>query len=354
MSSLLMRLGALSLAATVVFSTVNAAPQVRKDPKAAAAVIEALVAKAVTDHNAKSDDQISAAKVLTQGIKQDSFDRNVQIGTAATNANLTVYGDFRANGDVIAGAINGDNTTAGYKHLIGITTLNPNTQQFKVIFKNKGFSSHGAFVNLDYVTTATGYRLGLADNGLVTSIVKTGNIFCHPQMSAQQVMGQIGKQNFQSAKDMKVTATSATINAAPLTTTVDFRLTPTVRIESLTKDACFGFVPYSGTYPITNSSGYGFYEAGWTNTTLNTIHPIWYTGTLSYKVASDNVTSVEVVNAVSDELVPLDVFELFTDAELAQLLSALEGYFGNNSVEMRKYLIENRFQLSRAFKALRA
>jgi len=354
LNSLLARLSALSLAAAMFFSATEAATATtaRKDPRAAAAVIEALVHKAVAENE-------ETGRALTQCAKTDSFSNDVVVGTAAANKNLTVHGDARINGDVVAGAIAGSNATAGYKHLIGITSLDPRTQQLKLVFKDKSKASHGAFLDLEFVTTATADNLaGISkDNGVVTSVVRASNIYCHPQMTAQQIMGQVGgiSQNLGSRMDMRASTTSWTVNAQNRATEViDFRLTPTVRVEAITKDVCFGFVPYSRTYPAIDSNGYGFYEAGWLRKNYASGLPVFNTGTVAYQVASDCVSSVEVVSAVADELVPLDVFELFTDDELASLLTALESYFGSDSAKMRDYLVSHRHQLSRAFKALRA
>lgn len=334
LNSLLVRLGALSLAATMIFSAADAATTARKDPKAAAAVISALVAQTAGD----------ASRALTQGTSSDTFNKNVVIGTASANNTLTVYGDTRIDGDVVAGHIAADNTTAGRKHLIGIQTMDPRTQQFKILFKDKTKASHGAFVNLDFVTTVTSYRLGVADVGVATNFVQVPHLYVHPQMTSQRIMGRA----IAASTSMKSTTTSFVLNGPALTEARDFKLTPTIRVEAITQDICVGFVPNAQyTYPVAT-----FYDP--TLWAAVTTHPTWSTGILSYQVASDGVKSVEVVSSVTDDLTTLDVFELFTDTELAELLAALKEYFGEDTVKMREYLMAHRHQLSRAFKALRA
>ncbi len=337
LSSLLARLGALSLAATMVFSVAEAASAARKDPKAAAAVISALVAQGAS----------AEARTLTQGsgTAGDSFNKDVTIGTAAANHDLTVYGEARVDGDVIAGHIAADNTTTGRKHLIGVATMDPRTQQFKIVFKDKTKASHGAFVNLDFSTTVTSYRLGLVDYGVSTNFVQVPNLYVHPQMTSQRIMGRA----IAAAQSMKATTTTVALNAPSATVPAnDFRLTPTIRVEAITQDICVGFVPNAlVSYPV----------ATWYDATLwaaVTTKPIWSTGLLAYQIASDSVKSASVVSSVVDDLTTLDVFELFTDTELADLLAALKEYFGEDTVKMREYLMAHRHQLSRAFKALRA
>jgi hypothetical protein len=334
LNSLLARLGSLSLAAALVFSVADAAP-IRKDSKAAAAVIEALVQQVAQE--------APATRTTTQ-----TYTTNVVVGSASASKDLTVYGDERLGGDLVLGSISSSSTVAGDKHIIGIQAMDPRTQQFELRFKDKTKAGSGAVVGLDFITTATSYRLGVADSGMIGVAVNVGGVYCHPQMTAQAIMGHPGMT---SKMSMKSTATSRTWNQPARTPANDFNLTPTVRVEAITRDVSFGFVPYSSTYAVTGNGG--FYDSTWTSATYNATRPVWATGKLAYRVSSDNVAGVAVVSTVVDDLEPLDVFDLFTDAELETLLSALNDYFGNDSTKVREYLAANRHKLSRAFKAMR-
>jgi hypothetical protein len=332
-NSLLARLGSLSLAATLVFSVANAA-SARKDSKVAAAVIEALVQQAVGQEN-------QADRV----VKAQSFSDDVTIGSATRDSNLTVYGAARINGDITAGKIG----NPGQKYIIGQQTLNPVTQQLELRFKDKKAGALGAWVDLDFVTTATSYRLGVSDIGHANVAVRSHGIYCHPQMTPGQIMGITGgsKMNF------KGTTTSRVFNGPARTSFNDFNLTLTVRHEAITNNILFGFVPYSAEYPVTGgNNGKGFYEANWNSPVYNTTHPIWNPGLVSYKVVSGNLAGLSVTTSVADTLQTLDVFDLFSDADLEMLLESLNAYFGNDSTKVKAYLAENRHRLARAFKAL--
>lgn len=332
LNSLLARLGSLSLAAALVFSVANASAA-RKDSKVSAAVIEALVQQAIGE-------EVAAASTRTQ-----SFTDDVSIGSAATGRNLTVYGAARINGDLTIGKIG----TPGQKYIIGQQALNPVTQQVELRFKDKRAAAPGAWVDLDFVTTATSYRLGAVDTGVATVAVRSNGIYCHPQMTPAQIMGVTGA----SKGNLKGTTTSRVFNGPARTPANDFNMTVTVRREAITNNVSFGFVPWSANYPATGgSSNTGFYEANWNNATYNTAHPIWNPGVVSYKVVSDNLAGFGVNTAVSDSLQALDVFDLFSDADLETLLQSLNSYFGNDSTKVKAYLAENRHRLARAFKAL--
>ncbi len=333
LNSLLARLGSLSLAAALVFSVANASTA-RKDSKVSAAVIEALVQQAIGE-------EVDAAATRTQ-----SFADDVTIGSAATGRNLTVYGAARVNGDLTIGKIG----TPGQKYIIGQQALNPVTQQLELRFKDKTAAARGAWVDLDFVTTATSYKLvGAVDQGVATVAVRSNDIYCHPQMTPAQIMGVTGV----SKGNLKATTTSRVFNGPARTPANDFNMTLTVRHEAITNNVSFGFVPYSASYPATGgSNNTGFYEANWNNATYNTAHPVWNPGVVSYKVVSDNLAGFGVNTAVSDSLQALDVFDLFSDADLETLLQSLNSYFGNDSTKVKAYLAENRHRLARAFKAL--
>lgn len=382
LSSLLARLGALSLAATVIFSTSNAATQ-RKDQKAAAAVIEALVHHTAGDARALTTD---AAVTVNPLVSNDSFDLDLFIGSQQEPHNLAVNGNVAVMGDgVTTGMLNasGDITSgqpqlgyAGLKHLIGIQQLDPRTQQFKVVFKDKTKQSLGAFVELDFVTTVTtSAPAGLKDLGKSVAEVIVEKFYCHPQMDVQLLNEKMTGDNMESYiynginafdhcyDECEVAAifgepnwapevTSTTCSVSTESSVFDMLLTPTGRIEAITRDVCIGFVP-RGFVTTDPSSADGFYDSNWAATHTDG-YPIYGLGTLSYQVASSAVAGVSVVTSTSDELAPLDVFELFTDEELQELLFALNSYFGNDSVKMREYLMTHRHALSRAFKALRS
>lgn len=333
LNSLLARLSTISLAAAMFFSAAQAATTARKDPRAAAAVIEALV------HQATSKDvDAQAAKTLTQntGVSSlyDIHDKNLVVGSLASPRKAVIFGDVRASGDLVAGQIEATSQDAtgykngsGLKHIVGVTTLDPRTQQFAIGFRNKTKTAHGAYVSLDFVTTATSDHItGITkDNGVVTSGVKMDNVFVHPTMTAQQIMGnRVSGQLLASRQDMRHTTTSWTINNFNgLTEVIDFRLTPTVRVESITKDVCFGFVPYSRSYPVTDSNGYGFYEGGWLRKNYSNGQPEFATGTLCYQVAGKDIGAYGIVTEVGDQFQTLDVFDLFTDEELADRKSVV-------------------------------
>jgi len=358
LNSLLARLGALSLAAAMFFSAAQAATAGRKDPRATA-VIEAIVQQSV----AKSDAADAVRLSETDTVAYFS-DKDVVIGSQAAKHHLCVYDYARVEGDVISGRIGRTKGDAGLKHLIGIANLDPRTQQFQVSFKDKKKTSHGAFVDLDFVTTVTSKNLGINDIGVATNRVTARGIYCHPQMTAAQIMGSptangnAGDNNFAAVQNMKSggLSYSALVNgptglAAAGGSLKDLRLTPTVRVEAITSDVCFGFVPWNGAaYPVTNSSSTGFYDSKWTTSTKI---PVWSTGVLAYQVKSDNICNVGVITSVVDSLQAADVFCLFTDDELATLLETLQDYFGSDTESLCKYLVANRHQLSRAFEALR-
>lgn len=227
-------------------------------------------------------------------------------------------------------------TPSTSQNIIGITKLDPRTQQLKIGFSTKTNASHGATISLDFASTVTSYRLGVVDNGVATNFVQSAGIYIHPQMSAERIMGRIGS----AAMNMKGTTTTKVVNAPTFTGATDFRLTPTVFVGSITRDVYIGFVPASSTYPVTNvtSSGdSGFYGAGWSK--LNTAFPVWDIGMLSYRIASDCLDSVEVVSLVAaDPLLSFDSFEQLCDSDLDELLKELVIYFRNNPNSIRMFL----------------
>lgn len=364
LNSLLARLSTISLAAAMFFSAAQAATTARKDPRAAAAVIEALVHQAASQDAQKQE----VAKALTSDSGPSSLydihNKNLVVGSLTAPRKAVVFGEIRSAGDLVAGRIDATSRDAdgykngtGMKHLIGVAELDPRTQQFAIAFKDKTKACHGAMVSLDFVTTVTSDHLSgvAADNGVVTTGVIVRDVYVHPQMTAQQIMGnRVSGQLRASRQDMRHTTTSWCVNTVnALTEAIDFRLTPTVRVEDLTKDVCFGFVPYSRSYPVTNSGSTGFYEAGWNRTNYSSGYPVWDTGMLSYQVAGKEISAVGVVTETVSDLQPIDVFDLFTDEELAALLESLKEYFAEDSTKIREYLMTHRHQLSRAFKALR-
>lgn len=339
LNSLLARLGTLSLAAALVFSVANAATA-RKD-KVAAAVIEALVQQAAIG----SED-------ASRATRSQAFSENVVIGTAAAGNTLTVHGNTRVSGDINAGRIGTSSADTGNQYIIGSQALEPRTQQLKIRFKDKTKAAKGAWVDLDFITTATSYRLGIADLGIATVAVRSHGIYAHPQMSVGAIQGVNGV----SAKSLKGSTTVRLYNApSRINPANDFALTPTVRLEAITRDVAFGFVPYATEqYPPTEGDGSGFYESGWTSSSLNPTRPVWDTGTVSYKIVSSNLAGYGVITSVSDSLQTVDVFDLFSDADLQTLLTALNSYFGNDSTKVREYLEMHGARLSRAFNELKA
>ena len=337
LNSLLARLGSLSLAAALVFSVANAATA-RKDSKVSAAVIEALVQQAIEE---EVDDDATRAQAITD---------DVVIGSAATGRNLTVYGAARINGDITIGKIG----LPGQKFIMGQQALNPVNQQLELRFKDKTAAARGAWLDVDFVTTATSYRLGIVNNGMATVALRSQDIYSHPQMTPGQIMGVNGV----SKKDFKQSTTCRVFNGPAVTENNDFRLTLTVRKEAITNNVSIGFVPWAN---YTTTVGYlttggtnnkGFYESNWNNNTVNTTHPIWNPGVVSYTINSDNLAGFSVNTAVTDSLQTVDVFDLFSDADLQTLLASLNSYFGNDSTKVAAYLAENRHRLARAFKAL--
>jgi len=186
---------------------------------------------------------------------------------------------------------------------------------------------------------------------VATVAVRSRDIYCHPQMTPGQIMAVAGGA---SKASFKGTTTSRVFNGPARTSANDFNMTLTVRVEAITRDVSFGFVPWqTGNYPTTGgTNSTGFYEANWNNATYNTAHPIWNAGVVSYTVKSDNLAGFGVNTAVSDSLQALDVFDLFSDADLETLLASLNEYFGNDSTKVKAYLAANRHRLARAFKAL--
>ena len=136
---------------------------------------------------------------------------------------------------------------------------------------------------------------------------------------------------------MKATTTSRYFGSVGVG--VDIRMTPTVRVESITRDVAFGMVPYL-------VEGLTYY---------NNPHAVAYaSGILSFRVVSKNVSRVEIVNTISDELAPLDVFDIFNDDELESLLAALNEYFGNDSTKVRNFLTKHKDRFGKAFRLLNA
>ena len=414
LNSLLVRLGALSLAAAMTFSVAEAATG-RKDPKAAAAVIEALV------HKVAANDEATKAKVVTAGATVTTIDTPLVVGKRdGKERDLLVYGDLRAGGDIAAGEVgtlqlkdgkpvqddlgNYIYKTPGRKHIIGTASLDPHTQQFRIVFKDKTATSHGAFVNLDFVTTATGHFGDYATtqgnsfpSGKKALVgIQLRNFFVHPQLKANQMMtgpvaGFLDATPAATADGSAVCVSGVTpgvdsqlvssfimngyndgTNPVALGDLADLSLAAMIRLEeSTTNNVNFGFVPAAYSYNIADADGVtastaahaadtvaaignGFYDAGWMNGSTRTDYIKYDVGTISYQVASDNAVSAAVVTAVvNGELLPADVFELFSEEELGTLLEILKDYFGEDVVKMREYLIAHRHQLSRAFKAVR-
>jgi len=283
--------------------------------------------------------------------RSQAFSENVVIGTAAAGNNLTVHGNARISGDINAGRIGTSSADTGNQYVMGVQALDPRTQQLKLRFKDKTKAAKGAWVDLDFVTTATSYRLGVTDNGVATVALRTHGIYCHPQMTPAAIQGVNGV----SAAHFKASTTVRLYNAPARTSVNDFALTPTVRVEAITRDVAFGFVPNATwAYPPTNGTSSGFYESGWTSVSLNPTHPTWNAGTVSYKIISGNLAGYGVITAVSDSLQTVDVFDLFSDADLQTLLTALNSYFGNDSTKVREYLEMHGARLSRAFNELKA
>jgi len=425
LNSLLMRLSALSLAAIAMFAVATAATARKDDKAASAAVMGALVEqKVAADRGSKALHQTPQVTPPVMA-PADVFDRSVRIGSATNPQHLCVYDYVRAAGDVTSGAISQDPMQAGLKHIIGITKLDPRTQQFQIIFKDKSKCSHGAFVDLDFVTTVTLVKKkecapcvpagcqpclpckpkGKNECQSATNVVRVHNIYCHPCMTPGQISRSIFDMidampdSSSSAAPfldednvfnndyvdsdgynwswMKKRSSSALFNAKDIYTSkgIDLRLTPFVRVENLTKNVNFGFIPYDdGNYPIftdpslsasisdQSGSGFGFYEDCWgqlgteynayTDGPMNSSeYPEWSEGTLAYTIKSDCVAKVGVVNEVADSLDLPDLFELFSEDQLAQLCGMLEDHFTNQE-DMCRYIATNRFALSRAFKAL--
>jgi len=400
---LLMRLSALSLAAVAMFAIATAA---KEEKMVSSAVMNALVEqKVVADRASKALAQTPQTTPFSTA-PADSFDRSVKIGAANNPQHLCVYDYVRAAGDVTSGAIANDSSQAGLKHIIGITKLDPRTQQFQIIFKDKTKCSHGAFVDLDFVTTVTLTKVAACPASTpnpclpcspkpknecqsATNIVRAHDIYCQPTMTPGQIVGTNGLNEEALSIDTDhqpsdvaapgygymladTRATSILLNAAGIQTVkgMDMRLVPYVRVEGLTKNVCFGFVPNDYTnYPLaaTDASGSGFYEECWgvKGTPSRTIgsgenaiafpatkeHPEWSEGTLAYQVKSDCVAKVGVVNEVADSLDLPDLFELFTEDQLTQLCGMLEDHFSSQE-DMCRYIAKNRFALSRAFSAL--
>lgn len=358
-NSLLARLGYLSLAVLSVFSVLQAT-----EPSESAVMAKILVKRVL---GAKQQPEVTAPTLTPAAVQAEMKDRlicskqsgvsSVLIGSPSVNQNLTVYGDelvhgaLHVVGDITSGPLPSDKQCAGLRYIEGVQSLDPRAQQFKVLFKDKTQASQGAFVTLDFSTTATSHRLGIPDHGPAVVSVQLGDIFCHPQMDGGLIMGR----TIQAEENMKNDEFTLSGIIFP-SEEVDFRLTPTVRVDGITRDVFFGFVPYDDcSFPVIGhgcEAGKGFYEANWT---ASGSYPVWHAGVLGYKVISSSVGAVGVVNSVADmDIAPLDVFELFSSDELAELLQALNIYFGSDSTKVREYLLANRHKMSRAFQEMRA
>lgn len=336
-NALITRLGAISLAASMLFS-VSFAAAPRQAGKAQAAILQALV------HHAAAE--ATESKAVDATTRTNTITDNTVIGSNATNKNLTVYGTGRFGNDVTVGSISDSSSTPGTKYVIGAQALDPKTQQLELSFKNKTKSGGGAWVTFDFVTTAT--RKGLTDNGVV-SVGLRNAIYCHPQMTAPNIM-RSAAGGAGTGQHMRYTTTCVVANAPALTPSVDFRLTPTIRVEAITDDVAIGIVP-TGVTTTNGTSGY--YDSGYVSNNASSYYT-FNPGVIYYQVRSDNLGSVGVVSTVTDDLEPLDVFTLFTDSELETLLEALNEYFGNDATKIREYLQKHGKSLGRAVKALRS
>lgn len=393
----LVRLGVASVALAVAGAAVSALPvRKKKEKPAAMPVVEALVHQVLTKPVIPVVKPTTPPPTSASGAVAKIFATPVVVGAGGTgmpNADgkardLTVLGDVRVAGDLEAGALGDLQTkdgkpvldnegnfiykTPGRKHIIGITSLDPHSQQFRIVFKDKTALSHGAFVDLDFVTTATGHlgnaafteadNLSAPAGKKATVGVRLHNVFCHPQMSAAQILaGLAGAATDQAKFIMNGYLDGA--NPTDQDSLSDLRLKAHVRVEEgSTNNVNFGFVPASKAYPVNvavavvgdddtyaQAVDTGFYDEKWLT---RKDRPVYEVGTLSYQIASDNVVSAETVSQVANgELLPADVFQLFTDEELVSLLAILKDYFGEDVAKMRDYLVANRHQLSRAFHA---
>jgi len=414
-SSLLARLSVLSLAAAVAFSTVQAAPN-KKDPKAAAAMIEALVKQTAGSQDRAVIAVTAPAPVPTPTPPPGPTTSNLA-GTAGTEAliittplvvgkadgshnNVVVYGQVMADGDLIGGELGEVQTKGtgaathpvrdgngnllfksyGKKHLIGIAALDPRTQQFRVVFKDKSATALGAFIDLDFVTTATGIRIDTANASGKKAVVGVNwhGIYAHPQLTAAQMAGSTvagsapaggeftasGGHDYSAdagATNVGVQADDAAVtpfilNGYASSASGDLEwlgLTGIVRKDSVTSNVNFGFVPPYGEYKAATGDKDGFYDSGW-GSAKDFYGPQYDTGVLSYQVAGSNLVSCGVVDAVSDEnIIPADIYDIFTEEDLALIFESLSEYFGNNSAKMRDYLVTHRNQLSRILRSAR-
>lgn len=366
LSSLLVRLGALSLAAAMVFSVAQAA--VRKDTKTVDAVLEM--------------------------ISKQQVDNSVE----PTRAQPAALASFRN---------------------VSASSLNPMTQQFKIGFSDKSTASRGAFVSLDFAITATSYRLGLADNGLATVAVHIPMLYVHPQMTAERIMGQIvnASSNIFTVTCMQVNPyiAGSRSNAQASNYTTDFRLTPTVRVNAITRDVYIGFVPMSLRFqnttltctpfygqPVPGGTNVGGIYNGYTAFTPGTVNgaanlaqirqyastcpcPIYGgTGTpgtsvasgsgasatvagnvtlaggsgfISWDVASDDAIVTAVVNATKDQYdITASVAAALQTLSASSNLTALSELFGtdnsgsDNSTRLRDFVLAHGADLARAFR----
>lgn len=372
LNSLLARLSALSLAAAITFSAAEAATA-RKDPKAAKAVIEALVAKTLANDESKAIFTPGGAQSLPASSKFTVIDTPLVIGRnngSSTNANLLVFGGVRAHGDVVAGALgspktNADGTlardtngnviftTSGLKNVTGIATLNPHTEELRIAFRGKRALSHGAYVSFDFVTTATTRGDDTAEHDAVVGL-SVNRLYCHPGLTA----GQMGKgpdadgifDGVPADANVHEGGTRFVINKPSDT---DVTLGYQVFKNETSKDVSIRLIPHDADYmdatpgDLTKAD---FFGENWLRRGQR---PIYAPGTLSYNIVSGDMLYARVESVNDQDLLPQDIFELFDDTELQTLLSLLNEYFSGNTTKMREYLVAHRHQLSRAFKAVR-
>lgn len=378
LNSLLARLSALSLAAAMTFSAAEAATA-RKDPKAAKAVIEALVAKTLANDESKAITTPGGAVTAPAANKFTTIDTPLIIGNnkgTSQNANLLVFGGVRSHGDLVVGSLgtpklNADNTlakdsngnvvftTPGLKNVVGIAQLDPHKQELRIAFKTKKGASHGAFVSLDFVTTATTTAGDpVQDNDAVVGL-SLDRLFCHPGLDATQIATQDfdtpgGTDALKTLSAAKAGDSAFVINKPDDTEVgLDFQIFKNVT----SKDVSIRFIPANADFRENGKDKHGnevahsdFFGDNWLQVGKRVVYA---PGTLSYQVASGDLIHVAVAGVNDQGILPADIFDLFSDDELTTLLGLLNDYFAGNTTKMREYLLAHRHQLSRAFKSVR-
>jgi hypothetical protein len=210
--------------------------------------------------------------------------------------------------------------------------FDPRVNKLEINFKDRTSAKAGAVITYEFTCTAT--KKGLADNGKAMVFLTSSGDPLSPISNSVDMFNNSGAATF-SLNDSGS----------------NFELRPD--FSALTKAVTFGIVPFSyASSEITNTAQDGFYDANYTTGFHASDYFTYDSGTLHYRVIGDNVKSVSVANSPFGKIEIEDIFDLFSDNQLIDLVAALEEYFGNDSTKVKDFLTKSKDKIVKHFPAI--